>query len=659
MFSAAESLLSKPGPATGIYPERQNGSCGGLESFLQNLQRQGAALAAKPLRRQGRIPAAIKRQAALLAPLDDAAVTAFGQDLRQQLRRKGLTTALVIRAFALIQEVSARTLGQRHFDTQLLCAWYVLQGRLAEMATGEGKTLAVALAAATAALTGIPVHVITVNEYLVRRDAAGMAPLYRALGVTVGFVTQDMPIEQRRAAYACDITYCTNKQVAFDYLRDRLILGQERSQLRLQLESAYRCSRQRELLLRGLCFAIVDEADSVLIDEARTPLILTPEDRNAIADRLFSQALDQADALLKGKDFFLDRDRHQVQLSAAGQEKILKSAARKQLSAVTTLRFQELVNLALRARHLLRRDQDYLVADDRVRLIDANTGRIMPDRSWEHGLQQLVELKENCSLSGQREHLGRLTYQSFFRRYLRLGGMSGTLAEVRSELWSVYQLQVEKVPLRRPSRRRQLPTRVFTTAAAKQPAIVAATQQLLQQGRAVLIGTASVAASEALSRTLNRHGIGHQLLNARQDQTEADIIARAGRPGAVTVATNMAGRGTDIKLAPSVAESGGLHVLATCRNESRRVDRQLYGRCARQGDPGSFQFLLAHDDELLERQGQMKRIERFCSSLTITRELPFRIAQRALEKRHRQARKDLQLQEQNQKRQLAFCGHPE
>jgi preprotein translocase subunit SecA len=476
-----------------------------------------------------------------------------------------------------------------------------------------------------------------------------------------------MAPEERRAGYACDITYCTNKQVAFDYLRDRLLLGNNRSQLRLQLESAYADNnRLGQFLLRGLCFAIVDEADSVLIDEARTPLILTRNIDCAAEHAAYRQALKLAQKLENGRDFFLDAARRGVQLSLAGQQKLAGLQLSKEGLWRNARRREELVRQALHALHLLHKDRDYLVHEDKVLIIDANTGRTMPDRSWESGLHQLVEAKEGCPLTDAREQLGRLTYQRFFRRYLRLGGMTGTAREVSSELWSVYGLRVQRVPLHRPSRRRELPSRIYPQAGEKWAAGIASVTEMQAQGRPVLMGTGSVADSELLSRKLTEAGIAHRVLNARQDREEAEIVATAGKQRQVTVATNMAGRGTDIPLADGVAELGGLHVIAACRNDAKRIDRQLSGRCARQGDPGSHQTILSLEDELI-RQNCRPTLIKFLSCQTtkgglFQRKLNLYIirrAQRGIERRHREARRAMLRQDRQTGRLLAFSGHLE
>ena len=670
MFSstlAAQTNTMRPGLVSGRYPERGERESGWIDRCFSALQGVLARLSID--RRAGlrKVAAAIGRQGDALSALDTAQLDNRRIELRRRFRSRGLSNPSCIRAFALIREMAERTIHLRHYDSQLMAGWVMIQGQLAEMETGEGKTLAATLAAATAALAGIPVHVITVNEYLVERDAKTMGPLYRALGLTVGYVTQSMETEERRAGYSCDITYCTNKQVAFDYLRDRLLLGNDRSRLRLQLESAFGDdNRLDQFLLRGLCFAIVDEADSVLIDEARTPLILTRNVDSSAEHAAYRQALKLAQGLKNGRDFFLDVAKRGVQLSLAGQEKLADLQLSKEGLWRNSRWREELVRQALHALYLLKKDRDYLVSEDKVMIIDANTGRTMPDRSWERGLHQLVEAKEGCPLTDAREQLGRLTYQRFFRRYLRLGGMTGTAREVGSELWSVYRLRVQRIPLHRPSRRRELPTRIYPQTGEKWAAVMASVTEMQAQGRPVLIGTGSVADSELLSRKMTAAGIAHRVLNARQDREEADIVAAAGKPGRITVATNMAGRGTDIPLAAEVAEVGGLHVIAACRNEAQRIDRQLYGRCARQGDPGSHQTILSLEDELIRQNCRPTLVKLFSRQATkggsLQRKLNLyliRRAQRRIERRHREARRALQQHDRQTGRLLGFSGHME
>ena len=670
MFSSsltAETGAMRPGLISGCYPERGDRESGLIDRSFSVLQGTLARLSIDRQNGLKKIVAAIGRQGETLKTFNSASITALTSELRKKFRVQGLSAQLCMHSFALIREMSARTLQQRHYDVQLMSGWVMLRGQLAEMETGEGKTLAATLAAATAALAGIPVHVITVNEYLVKRDAELMGPLYRTLGLTVGAVTHAMSPEQRRDGYACDITYCTNKQVAFDYLRDRLLLGNNRSQLRLQLESAYTDNnRLNQFLLRGLCFAIVDEADSVLIDEARTPLILTRNVDSSAEQAIYRQALYLAQELKSGSDFFIDPVNRGVQLSLAGQQKLEAFATVRGGIWRSARRREELISQALHALHLLHKDRDYLVAEDKVLIVDANTGRILADRSWERGLHQLVEAKEGCPLTDAREQLGRLTYQRFFRRYLRLGGMTGTAREVSSELWLIYALRVQRIPLHRASQRQEIAAQIYPQSEDKWTAVIAAVKEMQKQARPVLIGTGSVADSELLSQKLTATAIFHRVLNARQDKAEAEIVALAGRRGQVTVATNMAGRGTDIPLGEGVAALGGLHVISTCQNEARRIDRQLFGRCARQGDPGSYQAILSLSDELLQQNCKpfvAKTLGRYAGgkyplyhqmNLFIMRR-----AQKKTEKRHREARRSLLQQDRQISRTLAFSGNLE
>lgn len=670
MFSsalAATTETMRPGLISGRYPERGERENGWIDRSFSALQGMLSTLSIDRWAGLHNVAEAIGRQGEVLATLDTGQLDNLRIELRRQFQGRGLNKPLCIRAFALIRETAHRTLHMRHYDSQLMSGWVMLHGKLAEMETGEGKTLAATLAAATAALAGIPVHVITVNAYLVERDAKAMGPLYRALGLTVGYVTQGMEPDQRRAGYGCDVTYCTNKQVAFDYLRDRMLLGNSRSRLRLQLESAYAGkTRIGQLLLRGLCFAIVDEADSVLIDEARTPLILTRNIDSTAEHAIYQQALKLAKTLENDRDFFLDSARCRIELSLVGQRKLAALRLSQKGLWRNARRREELVCQALHALYLLQKDRDYLVNEGKVLIIDANTGRTLPDRSWERGLHQLVEAKESCPMTDAREQLGRLTYQRFFRRYLHLGGMTGTAREVGSELWSVYGLRVRRIPLHRPSRRRELPAQVYPRAGEKWAAVIASVIEMRSQGRPVLIGTGSVADSELLSRKLTAMGIIHRVLNARQDKEESEIVAAAGKQRQVTVATNMAGRGTDIPLAEGVAELGGLHVIAACRNEAKRIDRQLSGRCARQGDPGSHQAILSLEDELIGQNCHPAIIDfvrRFTAKgIFFQPKLNLyliRYAQRRIERRHREARRALLHHERQTGRLLAFSGHLE
>jgi preprotein translocase subunit SecA len=588
-------------------------------------------------------------------------------ELRRRLYSEGLQETLVARTFAIVREVAERRLGMRPFDVQLLGGRVMLEGKIAEMETGEGKTLTATLPACTAALAGIPVHVVTVNDFLVMRDAEWMRPIYKFFGLSVGTITEGLAPEARRAAYACDITYGTNKQVVFDYLKDRLMLGRDASQMHLQLEGLHaEHPRTRRLLLRGLCFVIVDEADSVLVDEARTPLIISNLGDSSQEERIYGEAVAMARQMDTGTDFLIRPREHDVELTERGRRRAAELAEPYGGVWVGPRRREELLRRALSALYLFQRDKQYLVRGGKVQIVDEYTGRVMADRSWERGLHQMIEAKEGCAITGQQETLARISYQRFFRRYLRLAGMTGTAREVARELWAVYRLPVVTVPTNRPVRRQRLPDEVYLTAEEKWAAIVDRVRGLQAVGRPVLLGTRSVSASEHLSGLLKASGLAHQILNAHQDQEEAEVIARAGESGRVTVATNMAGRGTDIRLAPGVAELGGLHVIATERHDARRIDRQLFGRGGRQGDPGSFQAIVSLEDEIVRDffKGHVLRLRRLFPErgrpLPVwLGELLVGIAQRAAESHHGRARRALLRIDEQLSDLLAFAGRSE
>ncbi|MGB5443047.1 MAG: preprotein translocase subunit SecA, partial [Gammaproteobacteria bacterium] len=535
------------------------------------------------------------------AALSDTQLQARIRVLGRQLQQHGLTDAVTAEVFALIRAAAQRILGKRHYDVQVMGGWTILRGRLAEIETGEGKTLTATLPASTAALAGIPVHIITVNDYLVERDADNMRPLYEFLGLTVGTITEGMDEPARRAAYACDVVYATNKQIAFDYLRDRIVMRHAPCRLAMQVEKLHNANgRAERLLLRGLCFAIIDEADSVLIDEACTPLIISQAgQQNAELAARYHEAWSLAGTLVETQDYVLDQSARSVRLTSTGKQHLAQASARSAMLWPLQKHCEELVIKALSAARLYQCDHDYLVKENRIQIIDGFTGRVMADRSWEQGLHQLIEIKEGCEISAPNETVARISYQRFFSRYLQLSGMSGTASEAASELQSVYNLKVVRIPSHRPSRLTDLKSRLYPSAEAKWRNVVARIQELHQQGRPVLVGTRTVEDSEHVSRMLAAAGLPHRVLNARQDEEEAELISNAGNRGSITVATNMAGRGTDIPLGPGVEALGGLHVIAVERNESRRIDRQLYGRCARQGDPGSFESILSLEDEIL------------------------------------------------------------
>jgi len=585
--------------ARGFYPERRSSPETKYDAAVVNL----AGNAVRPLlarhRRFADIVPRVNELGGRVSGLSDKALRDEVDALRSIVRSQGLHFDTAARAFALVREIADRKLGMRHFDVQLVGGYVLLNGMVAEMETGEGKTLTATLAACTAALAGIPVHVITVNDYLARRDGETMRPVYEALGLSVSVVTHDMGFAERRAGYRCDVTYCTNKDVVFDYLKDRILMRQRPGHIQMRLERLYRTdARMEQLLLRGLPFAIVDEADSVLIDEARTPLIISGPANNSCEEEGYRQALDAAGQLQPDEHYRLNTPKRTIELTDQGKDLLRELLAPLGGIWVGKYRREDMVRQALMAQHLFLKDQHYIVRDDKVQIVDEYTGRVMADRSWEQGLHQLIECKEGCKISSQNETLARISYQRFFRRYHHLAGMTGTAREVAGELWSVYRLRVVPIPTNKPSARRALPFRLYQTAEEKWEAIVGRIVKIHQQGRPVLVGTRSVAASEHLSALLTEAHLPHRVLNARQDKEEADIIAEAGQQGRITVATNMAGRGTDILLTQETRKTGGLHVLATEFHDAKRIDRQLFGRCGRQGDPGSYEAISSLEDSL-------------------------------------------------------------
>ena len=661
-MSAADLVLPRPI----LNEERAERREGALDRIWAQVEAHIVArLARHRTERLRRVLSLVDGHDASLRTLDDDALDRAVLDIKRDLRRDGeLDPVLVARGFAVIRELSARVLGQRHYDVQILGAFAMVQGMLAEMATGEGKTLTATLAAGTVALAGLPVHVVTVNDYLAQRDADTLKPLYERLGLTVGVVVSGQSPAERRAAYACDVTYCTNKELAFDYLRDRIILGQKDSNIRLKMETLHSGRpRTAELRMRGLHFAIVDEADSVLVDEARTPLIISASEPSDVDAAAVTRALDLARALEEGPDYvLLLQDRHAV-LTAQGQQRVedlTREAGGIWRSRVAR---EELARQALAALYLHRRDEHYLVRDGKVQIIDEYTGRVMPDRFWSDGLHQMVEAKEGCDLSERRATIARITFQRFFRRYRRLGGMSGTLQPIARELWSVYRLAIARIPTHRPIQRILMPDLVVGSEAEKWDVIVARVRDLNARGLPVMIGTRSVAASERASAALTAANLPHLVLNASQDESEADIVAQAGVCGRITVATNMAGRGTDIKVEHEALAKGGLHVIMTERHDARRIDLQLAGRCGRQGEPGCFQAVLSAEDQLVT-DGESTLGGRILNRMLRSVGPDWRshiIAQqqRRIERLHAHMRAGLLRNDLTQSRLLALSGHSE
>jgi preprotein translocase subunit SecA len=584
---------------SGAYPERRAPEPGSVDRFLTESYGKVAAHFEMGSRALARRADRIEALAGDVVNLSDAELRSAAEALRGPFLRHGFEPDLVDRCFALVRETAARQLGKRHYPVQLMGGLALMDGRLAEMRTGEGKTLTASLAAATAALAGMPTHVVTVNDYLAERDAEELRPLYEALGLTVGVVQHGQSPQVRRAAYNCDIAYGVNKEITFDYLRDGMALGRRRKLSSLVLDRmALESGSEPQLFLRGLYFAIVDEADSIFIDEARTPLILACRTDEEGQDELYRTGYLLSEELVEGDDFTLIKARRQAKLTEAGSAKV-KSAAEGRDGLWQARRGrEELITQALAARHLYQRDKQYAVIDGEVQIIDEFTGRIAEGRQWQNGLHQLIEVKEGCDVTSRNFTQSSITYQRFFRRYLHLAGMSGTLAETAGELRAAYGLRVVRIPTNRPEQRRDMGTRLYRTGEAKRRAVLEAACAQRARGRPVLIGTRTVAESERLAELFTAEAIECVVLNAHHDKEEAAIVARAGEPGRITIATNMAGRGTDIKLAPGVAAAGGLHVVITEFSESRRVDRQLIGRGGRQGDPSTYEAIVTLDDEL-------------------------------------------------------------
>ncbi len=611
---------------------------------------------------------AVHRHAKELEALDDSALKAHARGLRADLRQVLLSgkpdAASLAPSFALVREVASRTLGMAHYDVQILGAFAMMQGQIAEMRTGEGKTLCATLATATMALGSVPVHVITVNDYLAERDAELMQPLYDFLGFDVGVILEGQSEAERQQIYKCAIVHGSNKEIAFDYLRDRMVLRRQPGNLRRKVERIRGAQIGGALRMNGVHFALIDEADSVLIDEARTPLVIS----GAVAqgqgqdNAMFEDAMAAARQLREGPDYKVLANERRVVVSKKGLIRLDGMAEDSDGAfAVPVIREQAVVQ-ALTALHLFHRDEDYIVREDAVQIVDENTGRVQEDRSWSEGLHQMIELKEGLELSEPRETLSRITYQRFFRRYGKVAGMTGTARDAAWELYSVYGLKVARIPTNRPDIRRFARDHVLRTQQSKWQAIADRAAALHETGIPVLIGTRSVAASEAASAALDRCGVAHQIINARQDADEAAVIARAGQRGAVTVATNMAGRGTDIKLGSGVAEMGGLHVILSERHDSRRVDRQLEGRCGRQGDPGQVEVFLSLDDELM-RSAAARHARRAArvARLFGTRAAGyfFRMRQRKIEKLHARMRLDLLDSDRSLGELLAVSGQME
>lgn len=662
MIRAALASILAPSPWVERAEARQNG----LDRSL--LHAYGVLLAAiSPLRRR-RLGAFARRVLAtdtLLQAESVEQLKARVEVLRASLLQDGLTDVHVVAAFALVREVSGRTLGKRHFPVQLMGGRAILEGVIAEMATGEGKTLTALLPAVSMALAGVPVHVVTVNEYLAARDAEEMLPVYSFFGLTVGKILPAQQPPERRMAYRSDVAYCVNKDLTFDYLRDRTEMLRGTLGARAAVATMLAGRSAPRAVMRGLWFAIVDEADSVFIDEARTPLIISATRAGGAGVPAYDAALDQAARLQQGVHYLLrERERH-VLLTEAGRAQVLalKDPALPRADVDRT----RVIEQALSALHCYTRDRHYIVADGKVQIVDEYTGRVMADRSWESGLHQMVERKEALDITARRHTTARITYQRLFRRYLRVGGMSGTVTETAGELKAVLGLDVLRIGTHRKVLRCDLGVSLFAQSAQRDAAVLRSALTQAALGRAVLVGTRSVAASERIGALLVAAGAPHQVLNAKQDVEEAVIVACAGESGRITVATNMAGRGTDIHLAAAVRSAGGLHVILTEFHDSMRIDRQLYGRSGRQGDPGSFESLVALDDELFTAYAPaLQRWVRGHCRPDAQGRLPDwaaralrRWAQQRAEAHHADVRRQTLSHERDTDRLLAFAGRPE
>ncbi|HLV76661.1 MAG TPA: preprotein translocase subunit SecA [Marinobacter sp.] len=579
---------------------------------------------AREIKRMRKVVARINDLEEQFGALSDTELQGKTAEFRRRLQEGEALDALLPEAFATVREAGRRVMGMRHYDVQLIGGMTLHEGHIAEMKTGEGKTLVATAAVYLNALPGKGVHVVTVNDYLASRDAEWMGKLYRFLGLTIGVVVAGQPPEQKRAAYQADITYGTNNEFGFDYLRDNMAFSIE------------------DKVQRGLYFAIVDEVDSILIDEARTPLIISGAAEDS--SRLYQAVNAMVPSLTKGEvseegdasgDFTIDEKTRQVDLTEAGHEKVeellLAGGLLKEgesLYSAANLSLLHHVHSALRAHHLFQKDVDYIVQGGQVVIVDEHTGRTMPGRRWSEGLHQAIEAKEGLKIQAESQTLASTTFQNYFRLYEKLAGMTGTADTEAFEFRQIYGLDVVVIPPHRPIQRIDYNDLVYLTQDEKFHAIIDEIKDVTSEGRPVLVGTASIEASELLSMLLKKARIDHKILNAKQHDSEALIIAQAGRPGAVTIATNMAGRGTDIVLGgnweyevaaldnPSeedvarmkaewterhnqVLEAGGLHIIGTERHESRRIDNQLRGRAGRQGDPGSSRFFLSLEDNLM------------------------------------------------------------
>ena len=583
--------------------------------------------------------------------MSDEEMRGLAREWRIRHKRGEKLDAMLPEVFAAARESACRATGLRAFDVQVVGGIVLHRGRIAEMQTGEGKTLVATMPAALNAVPGKGVHIVTVNDYLAERDREWMGPVYERLGFTVGCILSGMAQADRRKAYACDITYGTNKEFGFDFLRDQVRkravardLGDVLRRWDIEHGSLARTTGYAQ---RGHVFAIVDEVDSVLIDEARVPLILSDASGQPSPYADAFRWADQVGRWMRpGDDFGIKLKEQTVELTQTGRTRVRQLANRLGAPPPSDRPIHVLVEQAVRAHRLFQLDREYLVSDGEVVIVDEFTGRVLPDRNWQLGLHQAIQAKEGLPVTGETHTLATVTYQRYFKLYEKLSGMTGTAWDARPEFRKVYTLRVSRIPTNKPLRRKALGDRVFRSRQAKLRAVVERIRELHELGRPVLVGTRSVDKSEQVSHALWALGIKHAVLNAKKHAEEAAIVAEAGQWRQVTICTNMAGRGTDIVLGDGVAALGGLHVLGTERHDARRIDRQLGGRAGRQGDPGSYEFVLALDDDLVRRRWRrwLARVRRW-TRRRLARPLRglwfrwvFGSAQRRIERDHLQAR---------------------
>src|SRR5262245_60995120 len=578
-------------------------------------------------RRRGRWGLLVSRVASLepeIKKLSDEEMKQLSRKLRGQAGEGVSLDRLLPEAFALVREASIRTIGQRHYDVQILGGIALHKGCIAEMETGEGKTLVATTAAYLNALTGRGVHVVTVNDYLANRDAEWNTPIYELLGLTVGVVLNKHKDEERHKAYRCDITYVTSKELGFDFLRDRLKVHSVPETNWGAFVGAM--ATRPQLVQRAHHFAIVDEAESILIDEARTPMMIS-----AAATKAGDEAIERymwgnevAKQLRNETDYKYDTVRRKVELTQEGCRRV---RAFEQSPAVMKQAMEDIyknIERAVVAHVGYLRDRDYVVLDSKVVIVDEFTGRMMPGREWQDGIHRAVEAKEGVKITVETGESARVTVQAYFKKYERISGMTGTAASEAAEFRKIYKTPVLYIPTNRPLRRRVLADLVHANADQKWVAVADELSRVHKTGQPVLIGTRSIEKSEHLSKLLTDRGVQHSVLNAKEHKKEADIVAKAGQHGMVTVATNMAGRGTDIKLGEGITGRGGLYVVGTERHTARRIDRQLIGRCARQGDPGFARFFISLEDEILEMITKGEKLEEKLEAAELTRRVETR-----------------------------------